>query len=68
MLNGLKNADSRKGVLFGNFVDITLHFVGEIVQKQFWWREQTFSSQTGKILEVFILSKLLHQFQQNFAK
>jgi len=33
MLGGLKDAHWRKGVLFGGYVDITPHFVGEIPKK-----------------------------------
>ena len=51
------DADSRKYVPFGGFVDIAPHFRGEIPQKpQFWGRES------------FMLSKLLHRFQPNFAQ
>jgi len=47
------DADSRKEVHFGGFVDIASHFGGEIPRKpQFLGREQAFSSQTGKILKI----------------
>ena len=48
-LDGSNDADSRKDVPFGGFVDIASHFGGKI---QFLGREQAFSSQTGKILKV----------------
>jgi len=39
-LDGSNDVDSRKDVPFGGFVDIALHFGGEIPQKlQFWGRE-----------------------------
>jgi len=39
-LDGSNDADSRKGVPFGGFVDISPHFGGEIPQKnQFLGRE-----------------------------
>ena len=39
-LDGSNNADLRKDVPFGGFVDIASRFGGEIPQKtQFWWRE-----------------------------
>jgi len=48
-LEPLRPAD----VPFVGFVDIALHFGGEIPRKlQFWGREWAFSSQTGKILKV----------------
>ena len=39
-LDGSNDADSRKDVPFGGFVDIASHFWGEIPPKpQFWGRE-----------------------------
>ena len=39
-LDGSNDADSRKDVPFGGFVDIASQFVGEIPPKpQFWGRE-----------------------------
>jgi len=39
-LDGPNDADSRKDVPFGGFVDISPHFWGEIPRKpQFWGRE-----------------------------
>jgi len=39
-LDGSNDADSRKDVPFGGFVDIAPHFRGEIPRKpQFWGRE-----------------------------
>jgi len=52
-LDGSNDADSRKDVPFGGFVDIDTYFGGEIPPKpQFWVRDYLFSSQTCQILKV----------------
>ena len=38
-----------KDVPFGGFVYMPPHLGGQVPQKQFWWREQAFPSQTAKI-------------------
>ena len=53
-LDGSNDADSRKDVPFGGFVDIAPHFGGGIPN--------------GQNIESFMLSKLLHRFQRNFAQ
>ena len=66
-LDGSNDADSRKDVPFGGFVDIAPHFGGEIHRKhQFWRREYAFSSQTGKILKVSYFRNSCIDFDQFF--
>jgi len=61
--------DSRKGVPFENFIDIVPHFGGEIPpMKQFFWAWIGVFEPNRQNIESFILSKLLHRFQPNFAK
>ena len=68
-LDGSNDADPRKDVPFGGFVDIAPHFRGEIPRKpQFLGRESAFFKPNGQNIESFMLSKLLHRFQRNFAK
>ena len=56
------DADSRKDVPFGGFVDIAPHFMGEIPRKpQFLGRD---SSQTGKILKVSCYRNYCVDFNQ----
>jgi len=58
-MHGSNNADSRKHLPFGGFVDITSHFRNEIPppkKNPSLGREWAFSSQTGKNSESFILS------------
>ena len=60
-LEPLRPAD----VAFGGFVDIVLHFVGEIPPKhQFLGREYAFSSQTCKILKVSCYRNYCIDFNQ----
>ena len=64
-LDGSNDADSRKDVPFGDFVDIATHFGGEIPPKpQFLGREYAFSSQTGKILIVLCYRNYCIDFNQ----
>ena len=64
-LDGSNDADSRKNVTFGGFVDIAPHFRGEIPRKtQFLGREYAFSSQTGKILKVSCFRSYCIDFNQ----
>jgi len=64
-LDGSNDADSRKDVHFGGFVDIASHFGGEIPRKpQFLGREQAFSSQTGKILKISCYRNYCINFNQ----
>jgi len=68
-LDGSNDADSRKDVPFGGFVDIAPHFGGEISRKpQFLGREYAFSSQTGKILKVSCYRNYCIDFNQIFAQ
>jgi len=49
MLDGSNDADSRKDVLFGGFVDIAPHFGGEIPRKhQFWGVNSSFQAKRAK--------------------
>ena len=61
--------DSRKDVPFVGFVDIASHFGGEIPPKktQFWGVNKGFQAKRANI-ESFMLSKLMHRFQPNFAQ
>ena len=64
-LDGSNDADSRRDVPFGGFVNIALHFGNEIPRKhQFWGREQAFSSQTGKILKLLCYRNYCIDFNQ----
>ena len=66
-LDGSNDADSRKDVPFGGLVEIAPHFRGEIPRKpQFLGRIGVFKP-NGQNIESFMLSKLLHRFQPNFA-
>jgi len=52
-LDGSNDADSRKDVPFWGFVDIALHFGGEIPRKpQFWGVNRRFRAKRAKILKV----------------
>jgi len=52
-LDGSNDADSRKDVPFGGFVDIAPHFRSEITpKKQFWGVNRRFQGKRGKILRV----------------
>jgi len=52
-LDDSNDADLRKDVPFGGFVEIAPHIWSKIPRKpQFLGREWSFSSQTGKILKV----------------
>jgi len=68
-LDGSNDADSRKDVPFGGFVDIASHFGGEIPPKKpiFGAWIGVFKP-NGQNIESFMLSKLLHRFQPNFAQ
>jgi len=64
-LDGSNDADWRKDVPFGGFVDIAAHFRDEIPRKpQFLGREYAFSSQTGKILKVSCYRNYCIDFNQ----
>ena len=64
-LDGSHDANSRKDVPFGGFVDIAPHFGGKIPRKpQFLGREEAFSSQTGKILKVSYYRNYCIDFNQ----
>ena len=64
-LDGSNDADSRKDVPFGGFVDIASHFGGKIPPKpQFLGREYAFPSQTGKILKVSCYRNYCIDFNQ----
>jgi len=65
-LDGLNDADSRKDVPFGGFIDIAPHFRGEIPRNFGAWIG-VFKPNWQNI-ESFMLSKLLHRFQPNFAQ
>ena len=48
-LDGSNDADSRKGVPFGGFIDIAPHFGGKIPQKpQFWGVNRRFQAKRAK--------------------
>ena len=68
-LDGSNDADSRKDVPFGGFVDIASHFGGEIPPKTpilgAWIGV---FKPNGQNIESFMLSKLMHRFQPNFAQ
>jgi len=68
-LDGSSDADSRKDVPFGGFVDIAPHFGREIPPKTpiFGAWIGVFKP-NGQNIESFMLSKLLHRFQPNFAQ
>ena len=67
-LDGSNDADSHKDVPFWGFVDIAYHFEGEIPPKrQFWGVNKHFQANRQNI-ESFMLSKLMHRFQPNFAQ
>jgi len=69
-LAGSNDADARKGVPFGGFVDTAPHFEGEISPQpltQFWGVNRRFQVKRANI-ESFMLSKPLHRFQANFAQ
>jgi len=68
-LDDSNNADSRKGVPFGGFVDITPHFGGEIPPSNPNFLRPWIGvfKPNMKNIESFILPKLLHRLQPNFA-
>ena len=66
--DGSNDADSRKDVPFGSFVNIVPHFMGEIPLKPQFLGREFFLKPNGQNIESFMLSKLLHRFQQNFAQ
>jgi len=66
-LDGSNDADSRKDVPFGGFVNIASHDGGEIPQKPQFWGLGVFKP-NGQNIESFMLSKLMHLFQANFAQ
>jgi len=64
-VDGSNDADSRKDVPFGGFVDIAPHFGGKIPENpNFLGRFQP----NGQNIESFMLSKLQHRFQRHFAQ
>jgi len=64
-LDGSNDADSRKGVPFGGFVDTAPNFGGEIPRNPpFLGGEWAFSSQTSKILKVSYYQKYCIDFNQ----
>jgi len=67
--DGSNEADSCKDVPFGGFVDIASHFGDEISQPPpiFGALIGVFK-QNGQNIESFMLSKLVHRFQPNFAQ
>jgi len=68
MIDGSNDADSRKDVPFGGFVDSASHFGGEIPQNlNFGGVNRRFQAKRQTI-ESFMLSKLMHRFQPNFAQ
>ena len=70
-LDGSNDADSRKDVHFEGFVDIASHFGGKILQTP---KTPILGAWIGVFkpnvqnIESFMLSKLLHRFQRNFAQ
>ena len=67
-IDGSNDADSRKDVPFGSFVDIAFHLGGEIPQKPQFWGVNCVFKPNGQNIESFMLSKLMHRFQPNFAQ
>ena len=67
-IDGSNDADSRKDVPFGGFVDIAPHFGSKIPQKPQFWAWTCVFKPNEQNIESFILSKLLHRFQPNFAQ
>ena len=68
MLDGSNDADLRKDVPFGGFVDIASHFKGEIPPKtQILGAWIGVFKPNGQNIESFMLSKLINRFQPNFA-
>jgi len=66
-LDGSNDADSRKDVPFGGFVDIAPRFGGEIPRKpQFLGAWIGVFKPNGQNIESFMF--LLHPFQRNFAQ
>ena len=68
-LDGSNDADSRKDVPFGGFVDIASQFWGLNTPKTpifaAWIRV---FKPNGQNIKSFMLSKLIHRFQPNFAQ
>ena len=69
-LDGSNDAASSKDVPFGGFIDIASHFGGKIPPKnpQYIGAWIGVFKPNGQNIESFILSKLLHRFQPNFAQ
>jgi len=65
-LDGSNDADSRKDVPFGGFIDIAPHFGVEIPKNPNFGG--VVFKPNGQNIESFMLSKLLHRFQPNFAQ
>ena len=55
-LDGSNDADSRKDVRFGGFVDIASHFGGKIPQKpQFWGMNRRFQAKRAKYCKFHVI-------------
>jgi len=60
--DGSNDADSRKDVPFGSFVDIAPHYGGKIPQKTIFGAWIVVFKPNRQNIESFMLSKLLHRF------
>ena len=67
-LDGSNNADSRKDVPFGGLVDTAPHFWGKSSENPIFGAWIGVFKPNGQNIESFMLSKLLHRFQPNFAQ
>ena len=66
-LDGSNDADSRKDVPFRGFVDIAFHSGVKYPQNpNFWGVNRGLPNRQN--IESFMLSKLMHLFQSNFAQ
>jgi len=59
--DGSNDADSRKDVPFGRFVDIAPHLGGEIPPNPNFWAWIGVFKPNGQNIESFMLLKLLHR-------
>ena len=67
-LDGSNDADSRKDVPFGGFVDIAPHFGGEIPQKTpILGVNRRFQAKRAKYLKFHVI-ETTDRFQRNFAQ
>ena len=67
-IDGSNDADSRKDVPFGGSVGIASHFGGEVPPKTILGAWIGVFKPNGQNIESFMLSKLMHRFQPNFAQ